>query len=128
MDPQPADQAAGCCPLYHQAIELIGKRWTGAILQTLMAGPLRFSEISAAIPDLSDRLLSQRMKELEARGLVAREVSPGPPVRVRYELTAMAHELAPALSEIEAWAQRWLDSDAWPKGPTDPATLSLRVL
>jgi DNA-binding HxlR family transcriptional regulator len=111
-DSQPAPKAhdsAGCCPLYHQAIELIGKRWTGAILQTLMSGPLRFSEISGAIPDLSDRLLSERMKELELRGLVARDVAAGPPVRVRYDLTPMARELAPALSEIETWAQRWLD-------------------
>jgi DNA-binding HxlR family transcriptional regulator len=102
-DPQPAPDHAGCCPLYHEAIELIGKRWTGAILQTLMAGPLRFSQISGAIPDLSDRLLSERMKELETRGLVARDVTPGPPVRVRYDLTPMARELAPALSEIETW-------------------------
>ena len=111
-DPQPAPKAhdsAGCCPLYHQAIELIGKRWTGAILQTLMPGPLRFSQISHAIPDLSDRLLSERMKELETRGLVVRDVAPGPPVRVLYEVTPMARDLAPALSEIENWAQRWLD-------------------
>ena len=108
-DPRPVPHAAGCCPLYHQAIELIGKRWTGAILQTLMAGPMRFSEISGAIPDLSDRLLSERMKELEARGLVARDVASGPPVRVAYELTPMGRELAPALSEIRCWAQRWLD-------------------
>jgi DNA-binding HxlR family transcriptional regulator len=116
---QPAHPSAGCCPYYHQAIELIGKRWTGAILQTLMAGPLRFSEISGAIPDLSDRLLSQRMKELETHGLVGRQVDSGPPVRVRYELSPMGHELAPALSEIGAWARRWLEGEVGEV--TDPA-------
>ena len=53
------DQARGnCCPLYHEAVELVGRRWTGAILRVLMDGPLRFSEIAQAIPELSDRLLS----------------------------------------------------------------------
>ncbi len=61
---------ANCCPLYHEAVELVGRRWTGAILRVLMDGPLRFSEIAASIPELSDRLLSERMKELEARGMV----------------------------------------------------------
>ena len=53
---------ASCCPLYHEAVELVGRRWTGAILRVLMDGPLRFSEIAQAVPELSDRLLSERMK------------------------------------------------------------------
>ena len=67
----------GCCPLYHEAVELVGRRWTGAILRVLMDGPLRFSEVAQSIPELSDRLLSERMKELESRGLVKRTVIPG---------------------------------------------------
>jgi hypothetical protein len=63
------------CPLYHEAVEMVGRRWTGAILRALMDGPLRFSEVAATIPELSDRLLSERMKELEGRGLVIREVT-----------------------------------------------------
>jgi DNA-binding HxlR family transcriptional regulator len=106
-----APRAGGsCCPLYHEAVELVGRRWTGAILRVLMDGPLRFSEVSQTIPELSDRLLSERMKELESRGLVKRTVVPGPPLRVRYELSEMGRELEPALVEIEAWAQRWLSS------------------
>jgi DNA-binding HxlR family transcriptional regulator len=97
-----------CCPLYHEAVELVGRRWTGAILRVLMDGPLRFSEIAQAIPELSDRLLSERMKELEARGIVQRTVLPGPPLRVQYELSRMGSELEPALSEIQSWARRWL--------------------
>jgi len=101
-----------CCPLYHEAVELVGRRWTGAILRVLMDGPLRFSEIAQAIPELSDRLLSERMKELEARGMVARTVIPGPPLRVQYELSQMGSELEPALSELQRWARRWLGDRA----------------
>jgi DNA-binding HxlR family transcriptional regulator len=101
-----------CCPLYHEAVELIGRRWTGAIVAVLLDhGPLRFSEIAQAVPELSDRLLSERMKELEARGLVARNVEDGPPVRVTYELTPMGHELQPALEELRSWARQWLAAD-----------------
>ncbi|MGO9820444.1 MAG: winged helix-turn-helix transcriptional regulator [Solirubrobacteraceae bacterium] len=99
---------SNCCPLYHEAVELVGRRWTGAILQVLMDGPMRFSEIGQAIPELSDRLLSERMKELEARGLVERTVIAGPPLRVQYELSKMGHELEPALSALGRWARRWL--------------------
>jgi len=101
-------EPTACCPHYHQAVELIGKRWTGAIVVVLLDGPLRFSQIGAAVPQLSDRLLSERMKELEAWGLVERRVASGPPVRVQYELTAMGHELEPALAELKAWGRRWL--------------------
>jgi DNA-binding HxlR family transcriptional regulator len=107
-----SDEPAACCPYYHQAVELIGKRWTGAIVVVLLDGPLRFSQIGAAVPQLSDRLLSERMKELEARGLVERSVEAGPPVRVEYCLTDMGRELEPALTQLKAWARRWLASDA----------------
>src|SRR6059058_5757182 len=100
--------AKGCCPFYHEAVELVGRRWTGAILRVLMDGPLRFSEVAQAVPELSDRLLSERMKELEARGIVERNVRPGPPLRVEYQLSRMGRELEPALSELEHWARRWL--------------------
>lgn len=100
-----------CCPLYHEAVELIGKRWTGAIVRVMMDRPLRFSEISCAVPELSDRLLSERMKELEARGVVHRTVIPGPPVRVEYALSDMGRDLAPALDELQLWARRWLSEN-----------------
>jgi DNA-binding HxlR family transcriptional regulator len=102
-------QRSGCCPYYHEAVELVGRRWTGAILAVLMEGrPMRFSEVGQAVPELSDRLLSARMKELEARGIVERTVHPGPPVRVEYSLSKMGRELGPALIELQEWAQRWL--------------------
>jgi DNA-binding HxlR family transcriptional regulator len=108
-------RSTGCCPLYHEAVELVGRRWTGAILRVLMDGPLRFSEIAQAVPELSDRLLSERMKELERRGMVQRRVISGPPLRVEYSLSRMGRELEPALSELERWANRWL-------GEHSPAT------
>jgi DNA-binding HxlR family transcriptional regulator len=102
------DSADRVCPLYHEAVEMVGRRWTGAILRALMDGPLRFSEVAASIPELSDRLLSERMKQLEARGLVTRHVVAGPPLQVRYALSEMGHELEPALAELQRWARRWL--------------------
>jgi DNA-binding HxlR family transcriptional regulator len=116
-----SDGPNSCCPLYHEAVELVGRRWTGAILGVLMDGPLRFSEIAQAIPELSDRLLSERMKELEARGMVQRTVISGPPLRVQYELSKMGQELEPALTEIQSWARRWLGERGRPGAGTDAA-------
>src|ERR1700742_4267654 len=85
-DPQTG--RASCCSLYHHAIELIGKRWTGAIVLVLMDGPCHFSQIRDLVPEISDRLLSERLKELEAEAIVERRVIDGAPVRVEYSLTA----------------------------------------
>src|SRR3954467_12264660 len=111
---------AFCCPHLHEAVELVGRRWTGAILEVLRQAPrpLRFSEIAAAVPDLSDRLCSERMKELEARGLVERQVHPAPPIRVTYALTAMGAALGPALVELKTWAQAWLAGPSVDANPT----------
>jgi DNA-binding HxlR family transcriptional regulator len=99
-------RVAAPCPLYHDAIELIGRRWTGAILAVLLeTGPLRFREIAQAVPDLSDRLLAERMRELEARGMVERtELDVG----VQYSLTPMGRDLETAVGELRRWARRWL--------------------
>jgi DNA-binding HxlR family transcriptional regulator len=95
------------CPHFHHAIELIGKRWTGAIVWTLTERPMRYGELGKAIPGLSDRLLSQRLRELEEEGLVERQVEAGTPVRVTYSLTVTGRELDPVLSELKSWARRW---------------------
>jgi DNA-binding HxlR family transcriptional regulator len=96
------------CPYFHEAVELLGKRWTGAIVHVLLTGPMRFSELTHAIPQISDRLLSMRLKELEGCGIVARQVYEGAPVRVEYELTEMGRALEPAISALRAWACDWL--------------------
>ncbi|HVG75350.1 MAG TPA: helix-turn-helix domain-containing protein [Thermoleophilaceae bacterium] len=106
---EPDTHGAHCCPRLHEAVELVGKRWSGAIIAVLLeGGAMRFSEIGQAIPQLSDRLLSERMKELEARGIVERHVHPDSPVRVEYQLTEMGRALAPTLAELKGWADRWL--------------------
>jgi DNA-binding HxlR family transcriptional regulator len=102
------DHRKPCCSLYHQAIELVGKRWTGAILLVLMDGPLRFSEVKQLVPELSDRLLSERLKELEAEGIVRRRVIDGTPVRVEYALTDKGRALQPAVRALKSWARAWL--------------------
>ncbi len=98
-----------CCALYHRAVELVGKRWTGAILSVLLDGPLRFSEIGQRVPDLSDRLLSERLKELETEHIVERRVIDETPVRVEYALTDKGRALEPAVYALKDWAQTWLD-------------------
>jgi DNA-binding HxlR family transcriptional regulator len=97
----------GVCPHFHAAIELIGKRWTGAIVCALTERPLRFAELAKAVPGLSDRLLSRRLRELEGEGLVKREVEPGSPVHVTYSLTEAGVDLGPAIDELGNWARRW---------------------
>jgi DNA-binding HxlR family transcriptional regulator len=103
-----AAQRESCCSAFHRAIELIGKRWTGAILFVLMDGPLRFSEVKLLVPDLSDRLLSERMKELEGEGMVERRVIDDMPVRVEYALTEKGRALEPAVRSLKVWARSWL--------------------
>jgi DNA-binding HxlR family transcriptional regulator len=104
----PADNRKPCCSLYHRAVELVGKRWTGAILLVLMDGRLRFSEIRQLVPDLSDRLLSERLKELESEGIVQRTVIDEIPVRVEYELTGKGRALEPTVRALKSWANDWL--------------------
>lgn len=98
------------CSRFHHAIELIGGRWTGAVIRTLLRGPTRYATIRAAIPDISDRMLSERLRALEAEGVVARTVFPETPVRVEYELTKKGRSLEKALDAIAAWAEEWVPS------------------
>ena len=101
-----------CCALYHRAVELIGKRWSGAIVLVLLDGPLHFSGIRQLVPELSDRLLSERLKELEAEGIVERRVLDGSPVRVEYSLTEKGKALEPAIRALKEWGREWLAAAA----------------
>jgi DNA-binding HxlR family transcriptional regulator len=111
------DLPAPVCARFHQAVELIGGRWTGAIIQTLLQGKTRYALIKAAIPDITDRMLSERLRSLESEELVTRRVVPESPIRVEYELTEKGRSLDSALHEISAWAERWiaLESDESPR-------------
>src|SRR4051794_33683390 len=104
-----ATNRPACCSLYHHAIELVGKRWTGAILLVLLDGPLHFSGIRQLVPELSDRLLSERLRELESEGIVERKVLDGAPVRVEYSLTAKGRALEPSLRALKEWARQHVE-------------------
>jgi len=95
------------CTMFHAAIELIGRRWTGAIIYALTQKPRRFSDFKDAIPELSDRLLTERLKELEDEGVVVREVSTGRPIQVLYRLTPKGEALQPVFDAIGAWAHAY---------------------
>src|ERR1700681_1793900 len=93
---------------FQREIELIGKRWTGAVVKALMAKPARFNQLLSGIPGISDRVLTERLRELEQEGLVERLVDPGPPVRVSYRLTSRGRALEPVLAAGATWAGGWL--------------------
>ena len=125
-------EAANCtdevfCPQYHHAVELIGRRWTGAILRAMLHGSTRFGDLRASVPDLSDKMLSQRLKELESEAIVERQVFPDTPVRIEYRLTQKGRELDQAVRMIETWADEWagLGSEATTEvRPTGAATVA----
>ncbi|TVX98820.1 winged helix-turn-helix transcriptional regulator [Paenibacillus cremeus] len=96
------------CPSFEAAFELLGKRWTGLIIRTLMDGPKRFKDISTIIENMSDRMLSERFKELEAEGIVTRRVYDEIPVKIEYELTEKGYALEPMMNECEKWAENWI--------------------
>lgn len=100
------------CPRYERAALLLGKKWTGHILWVLVDGPCRFSQIGGTVPDLSDRLLSERLQELEDEGIVQRMVYDSKPVRIEYRLTEKGQALAPVVRAIQEWADRWIEVPA----------------
>ncbi len=105
------------CVRFHTAIEMIGARWTGAILRALFTDQCRYGQIKAAVPGVSDTMLAQRLRELQHDGLVERHVVPVTPVQVEYRLTPKGRDLEPVLDAIIAWSHAWI-----PLPGPDPAT------
>ena len=103
-----AAHAPALCARFHQASELIGRRWTGAIIYVLLKSRCRFAALRDAIPDITDRMLSERLQELEEEGLVERSVVPDTPVRVEYSLTRKGKALAAAIGSIADWAEKYI--------------------
>jgi DNA-binding HxlR family transcriptional regulator len=99
-------------PHYHQAMEIVGRRWNVAIMWAMLVGASRFSEITAAVPNLSDRLCSARLKELEAKNLITRMVVSVTPLRIEYRLTDKGAALANVVVALSAWADKWLSFEA----------------
>jgi DNA-binding HxlR family transcriptional regulator len=96
------------CPRYHKAIELIGRRWTGAIISAMLAGKVRYHEIRESVPEISDRMLAERLRELEVEEVLERHVFPTTPVRIEYELTPKGKALEAAIAAIGDWANEWI--------------------
>jgi DNA-binding HxlR family transcriptional regulator len=104
----PVDEAGAVCVRFHAAIELIGSRWTGAILQVIFKGHSRYAQIRAAVPGLSDTMLAQRLRTLEAERLIERHVLPSSPVQVEYRLTEKGRDLEPVLEAVVTWSHKWI--------------------
>jgi DNA-binding HxlR family transcriptional regulator len=105
------------CGRFHRASELIGRRWTGAIIFVLLKSRCRFATLRDAIPDITDRMLSERLQELEQEGIVERTVVPETPVRVEYSLTRKGRALASAMDAIAEWAEKWIEAPASTDAP-----------
>ena len=102
------------CPRYEKAAAILGKRWTGLIIRALMDGPRRFNELLKMVELVSDRLLTERLRELEAEGLVERTVYPESPVRIEYSLTAKGQAMKTVVDAIQAWASDWIEIEGAP--------------
>ena len=113
-----ADIRESFCPRYLHAVELVGRRWTGAIIRALLPGAARFNALRDTIPDISDRMLAERLRELEAEGVLLRRVIPDTPVRVEYELTEKGRALESVVVAVAEWAQHWVEA---PGAPATPA-------
>ncbi|TYS90621.1 helix-turn-helix domain-containing protein [Rossellomorea aquimaris] len=96
------------CPKYAAAFELLGKRWIGMIIKVLFEGTCRFKDINSEIPNISQKLLTDRLKELEENGIVYREVLDEKPVKVLYSLTKKGRELEPVMEAVQGWAVKWV--------------------
>lgn len=113
----PEPELSPFCAVYQRTVELIGRRWTGSIVRALLSGVTRFSDLSETVPGLSDRMLAERLKELEAAGIVRRTVFPETPVRVEYSLTDKGLDLHAVIQAVATWAERWEAA-----GAPEPAT------
>jgi DNA-binding HxlR family transcriptional regulator len=116
-----APRPPALCSRFHRAIELVGRRWTGAIIFLLLGGRCRFATLRDGIPDITDRMLSERLQELEKEGVVERTVVPETPVRVEYALTRKGHELAAVIDATVQWAHKWVPLEPRPAQARRPA-------
>ncbi|WP_212912879.1 helix-turn-helix domain-containing protein [Streptomyces sp. TS71-3] len=118
MAPDQTDAEAACAKVHTACVQvdddmtrvftLLGKRWSGLVIAVLIRQPVHFAELRRAIPGISERMLSDRLAELVSVGLVVREVTEGPPLRVSYRLSEAGSALEPALGELRQWAVRYL--------------------
>src|SRR4051812_5605521 len=103
-----AKEQTHLCPKYEYAMGLLGKRWSGLIIRALMDGPCRFNELLSIVERVSDRVLTERLRELESAGLVERAVYPESPVRIEYSLSEKGRAMESVLNAVQAWADEWV--------------------
>ncbi|MFH5187273.1 winged helix-turn-helix transcriptional regulator [Paenibacillus sp. TAB 01] len=103
--------ASTLCPRFEKGMQILSKRWSGLIIHQLLAGPQRFCHMEAALPSISGRLLSERLKDLELEGIVKRDVFPETPVRIEYSLTEKGRAIEPVIRSIEAWSQAYVEPE-----------------
>jgi DNA-binding HxlR family transcriptional regulator len=101
------DKERAVCESFQQAAQLVGRRWVPQVVWVLLAGGRRYSAIRDAIPEISDTLLSERLRELEEAGVVTRTVTPSTPVLIEYSLSDRGQELADVMDGLSTWAERW---------------------
>jgi DNA-binding HxlR family transcriptional regulator len=115
MDVMQAEQdheAQGICQHVRRAADLPGKRWSTQIVLAMLDGQTRFSELKEAVAPISDTLLSERLKALEADGIIRRDVTPSTPVLIEYHLTDQGRDLERVMVELRGWAERWAQEPA----------------
>ena len=115
------------CEKFHHASELVGRRWTGAIIYVLLRARCRFATLREAIPDITDRMLSERLQELEQEGIVERTVVPETPVRVEYALTNKGRALVGAFEALSHWADKWVEIEPAPAKPARSSNAKRRT-
>lgn len=103
---------SGLCPKFEKAFQLLGKRWIGVIIRVIGKHPMRFNEIAEQIPHISQKMLSDRLKELENENIVIRDVFPETPVRIEYRLSEKGQAITPVLDEVQHWADKWISMDS----------------
>lgn len=96
------------CPKFEKTFSILGKKWSGLIIEVLLTGDHRFKEIAEEIPGVSDRVLVERLKELEDEGIVIRKELADGPIRILYGLTEKGKNLEPAMIEIQRWSNQWI--------------------
>ncbi|MDE1549250.1 winged helix-turn-helix transcriptional regulator [Jeotgalibaca caeni] len=104
------EKSSSClCPKFQRSFTILGKKWSGLIIEVLLAGDRRFKEIAEQIPNVSDRVLVERLKELEEEGIVLRTEHVAGPVKVQYSLTEKGKDLETVMNEIQLWSNKWME-------------------
>lgn len=106
------------CAYTEEVFGLLGKRWTGLLIDLLLQRAARFSELHAALPALSKRVLSERLSELQSIGVVEHDVDPGPPITATYRLSERGRALGPAMDALRIWAGAPVDDQGRPIPPS----------